>query len=211
MKIIGLGHYSRVGKDSLAKMIVKELATRGIQADIWSFAWKLKDVSFQLYGWAGLRQPSFYETEEGAALRHVKLDAIGLTPIEVWVKLGNAVRNEVYGATWIDNVLNRKCENGVVVIPDVRFTNEVDAIRQKGGMLVKVIRPGFGPLNTPSDLALMGCRCWDMVVGESGQMSELSEAASNIAAWIAGVEECPAQTGQEIDRLLAVEQHCFPN
>ena len=35
-----------------------------------------------------------------------------------------------------------------VVIPDVRFQNEADEIRRRGGIVVQIMRPGVGPVNS---------------------------------------------------------------
>ena len=36
---------------------------------------------------------------------------------------------------------------GLHVVPDVRFANEAEAIRELGGVIVRVERPGVGPLS----------------------------------------------------------------
>src|ERR1035437_2708896 len=99
MRIIGLGHYSRTGKDSFANYFL--LHTPG--AIKIPFAWKLKSITHDLYSWAGLREPEYYETPEGALARDIVLPDLGLTPVQVWVKFGTpAVREQVYDKTWID-------------------------------------------------------------------------------------------------------------
>ena len=83
MKIIGLGHYSRVGKDTFANYLVESLAEYQPSLKVLkrSFAWKLKQVTHELFSWAGLREPEFYETAEGAAVRQVKCIATISFPV----------------------------------------------------------------------------------------------------------------------------------
>ena len=62
-----------------------------------SFAYKLKQVCHELYGWAGLREPEFYETPDGEQYREVILPEIGKSPRQIWIDMGTkAVRRHVY-------------------------------------------------------------------------------------------------------------------
>ncbi len=174
--IVGLGHYSRTGKDTFANYLIEECEKLGIKAIKRSFAWKLKQITHDLYAWAGLREPEFYETDEGAALRNVKT-AIGLTPIETWVKFGtDAVRQNVYQNTWLDYLLKTKVDADVLIIPDVRFPNEAEAVKEGGGWLLKVVRPGFEPRQTVADLALCDYLGWDDVIGDEDIRTLCNEA-----------------------------------
>lgn len=207
MKIIGLGHYSRTGKDSLANYLLNELVGQGLTAKKIPFAWKLKDICEQLYGWDGLKGAAYYDTKEGEQFRDVKLPTIGKTPVEIWVAMGTpAVRENVYQKTWIDYVLRTDHGVDVVIIPDVRFPNEVQAIRDLSGWLVKVVRPGYGPKDTVADKALLEFTGWDIVAGASGAMSELEDWAVKIARAIAFGQECPPQDNFLRKAALAVEK-----
>lgn len=206
MKIIGLGHYSRTGKDSLANYLTARLETAGVTSKKIPFAWKLKDICHQLYGWDGLREAAFYDIKENEYLRDVKLPTIGKTPVEIWVDMGTpAVRNNVYMNTWIDYVLRTDHGVDVIIIPDVRFPNEVEAIRELNGWLGKVVRPGYGPRNTVADRALLGWNGWDAVVGQSGKMSELDQWAKDLAESIVFNLPYPVQTEDAKRAALAVE------
>lgn len=181
MKILGLGHYSRVGKDEIANQIVQLSEERlpGTRVKKLPFAWKLKDVCHQLYGWDGLREAEFYDTDEGAPYRDIKLPKIGMTPVELWVGVGHGLRLHAHPETWVDYVLRKDHDCDILVIPDVRYPNEVEAIRYLGGIVVKVVRPGYGPRDTPADLALWGWDGWDYVVG-GGAIPELRSWAEKL-------------------------------
>lgn len=188
LKIIGLGHYSRVGKDTFAKHIQNLCIDKGVNCQITSLAYKLKEIAFQLYGWAGMREPEFYETEEGALARNVPLTAMaseifpdGPTPVEVWIAIGSpAIRDCVYPDTWIQEVIGNAPDGGVLVIPDVRFPNEFNTIRGKGGTLIKIERPDFLPRDSVADMALINETSWDYLVTNEGGMSELQPKAQEI-------------------------------
>lgn len=207
MKIVGLGHYSRTGKDTLANALVNYLQMQGRTAKKIPFADKLKDICQQLYGWDGLKDREYYDTPEGEKFRDVPLPTIGKTPVEIWVAMGTpAVREKVYMNTWIDYVLKTDHGVDVVVIPDVRFPNEIEAVRSHGGWLVKVVRPGYRPRDTVADQALMGYTGWDIVAGSSGAMMELNEWAAEIANAIVEGRPCPYQSYIEKMDALSVEE-----
>lgn len=212
MKIIGLGHYSRTGKDTFADSLAKDIRIRSsgdTKVKKIPFAWKLKDICHQLYSWDGLREAEFYDTEEGAPYRDILLPTIGKTPVEVWIAMGTpAVRENVYQATWIDYLLKTALGLDVLIIPDVRFPNEVKAIRELGGTIIKVVRPGYGPRDTVADKALLGFTGWDYVIGSSGKIAELHEWASSFGAALEGNLLMPRQTAEQRAKAMTVE--CEP-
>lgn len=179
MRYIGLGHYSRTGKDTFANYLVEEFTQLGYRAKKLPFAWKLKQICHDLYAWDGLREPEFYDTKEGEPYRDIPLPTIGKTPVEIWVAMGTpAVRECVYMDTWIRYVMDNDHDCDVLIVPDVRFPNEVQAIHDKGGIAGKIVRPGYGPRNTVADQALVGFTGWDFCFGGRGGMDDLREEAS---------------------------------
>jgi hypothetical protein len=198
--VIGLGSYSRVGKDTFGNALVDALRERcpGIRVGKKSFATKLKDVTSQLYGWAGLRDEDYYNDPAHEHERTVVLPALDMTPVDVWVKFGTvAVREKVYDPTWVDYVLETDTGLDVMIIPDVRFLNETEALRAKDAHLIKVVRPGYGPRMTVADLALIHYTGWDNVIGdhrEADGMALLRRWADKYARVILG--EAPWSTVQ---------------
>jgi hypothetical protein len=208
MKIIGLGHYSRTGKDTFANAAVAWFgANSKLVAKKIPFAWKLKQICHDLYAWDGMREPEFYDTPEGEKFRDIPLPTIGKTPVEIWVAMGTpAVRENVYQRTWIDYLLKSDHQCDVLLVPDVRFPNEVSAIQELGGTIHKIVRPGYGPRNTVADKALLGFTGWDYVWGAHGDIDRLRVEAYNVAAAVAGLGEWPVQTIDDKIRALSVEK-----
>ncbi|MGH7192225.1 MAG: hypothetical protein ACREJM_01685, partial [Candidatus Saccharimonadales bacterium] len=203
MQIVAFSHYSRTGKDSTANYLLGRLRSAGVRAEKRSFAYKLKQITHDLYGWAGLREPEFYETEEGAKQRDEPL-AIGKTPVEVWVAVGNLLRDHVHPATWIDYVVKSTDGLDVCLISDCRYENEAEAIKAAGGKIVKVVRPHYGPRQTVADRALMGWPGFDYVIGSSGKLEELEHWATLFSTGLlTGL--WPTQTLEEKLAALKVE------
>jgi hypothetical protein len=211
MKLIGLGHYSRTGKDTLANYCIEALAAKspGYRAKKIPLAWKLKDICHQLYAWDGLREPEFYDTPEGEPYRDIVLPTIGKTPVTVWVDMGTpAVRDEVYDKTWIDYLFKGVTETDALFVPDMRFPNEVEAGHEQFGddfLHGKVVRPGKGPRDTVADRALLGYTGFHFVAGGSGSLDELRWWADWISDWVLGKRQKPWQSEVDRNRALSVE------
>lgn len=205
---IGLGHYSRTGKDTFANYLVAAIQERDryLRVIKRSFAWKLKQITYELYGWAGMMPPEHYETKEGEKDRDIVLPALGMTPVQVWVQFGTkAVREHFYPDTWRDYLLKTDHKADVVIVPDMRFPNETGAIEEVGGLKIKIVRPGYGPRKTVADRALLGYNGWDYVFGHHGTMEALRLQSLPLASWITGLIARPVQSPSERAAALAVE------
>ena len=131
-RIIGLMGYAHAGKDTAAEGLIAAGWTRVAFADA------LKAVA-QHIGWDGRK------------------DAHGRVLLQ---RLGVAVRDYVDSEAWV-RAAARTIDgiDGDVVVTDVRFPNEVEFIRARCGMVVRIDRPGTGPLNDhASEHAWTGAR-----------------------------------------------------
>lgn len=134
--LIGIGHKARVGKDTVAWMLVDALRTEGVDARRYGFADALKAVCRVEYGMrekdAPLLQRVGVAYRDGSrACRHnnsalILPHALPPTP-----------------DVWVTALLDTIAEDApsVAIIPDTRFKNELEAIRTAGGLYVRVDRP----------------------------------------------------------------------
>jgi hypothetical protein len=199
MKTICMGHYSRVGKDSLANFIGDHL-TGKIGFKKIPLAWKLKQICHDLYGWAGVLPPEDYDRTDLEHLRDVELPMIGKTPVQLWVEVGMKMR-DVYDHTWLRYVA--EVDVPVKAVPDIRFPNEFDLFHEQGAIMVKVVRPGYQPRQTEADMALIDEDRWDYVVGGTGKLSELRAWAEEFANYFLGVGPLPVQRPSEKEWQLS--------
>jgi len=126
--IIGILGRSRSGKDTAAQYIQRYAP----HYDICRIAEPIKESLKILYGWTDKHTEGF--------LKEVRDPVINKSPREAMIETGEKVRRES-GADFFINMLLRK-HTGNVIIPDVRFQNEVDRIREAGGIIIKIERPG---------------------------------------------------------------------
>ena len=66
------------------------------------------------------------------------------------------------------------------IITDVRFPNEAQAIKDKGGIIIRVDRPGVSPINDhPSEIGLDGWK-FDYTIANVSDIFDLKESVKNI-------------------------------
>jgi hypothetical protein len=84
-----------------------------------------------------------------------------------------------------------------VVIGDVRFPNEVDAVHRLGGIVVRVDRevPGTAEDFHLSEIALADYRGWDRIVRNDGSLDALSAKVRDV------ISTCHSMYRQALDAL----------
>lgn len=109
----------------------------------------------------------------------------GKSPRKILQLLGtDCVRRVIDDDVWIKSM--ERCIDGLthddgrhVVITDVRFPNEADAIRSWGGQVWRVVRPGVSDVEAHvSETALDNYR-FDRVLINSGTLAEFRSLASD--------------------------------
>ena len=127
-----------------------EYASRSIwpYARAFSFADPLKIISIQLFG---LTEEQCYGTDEEkntpVDIKWEDLPRAGmkkgnLTAREFLQYFGTDICRKIKPNIWVENCINRMLESGteLAIVPDVRFPNEADAIKQAGGKVIRLTR-----------------------------------------------------------------------
>lgn len=133
--LIGLLGQAQSGKDSIADYLCAHHAFYKF-----SFAYKLKEACTEIFDltWKQV------DTAEGKATIDPRYD---LTPRTLLQKVGVGMR-EIYPNIWIDRLFNSLRGNQFInkVITDVRFLNEVKAIKERNGIIIRLVREDFQAL-----------------------------------------------------------------
>ena len=66
-------------------------------------------------------------------------------------------RETLWDSFWLDVAERRMLDTGHVVITDVRFPNEAEWIRSKDGLLINIVRPGYGAVNNHASETVIEC------------------------------------------------------
>lgn len=179
MIIVAIGYKKSRGKDSLANFIKDHLSIhcKGCIVRKVGFADKLKDLCYQLYSWAGLQRGVYYESHYDE--KEIILPAIGMSPRDIWISVGNALRG-VYGYTWIHYVTKNPQNVDVLLCKDLGFWNEAEEVRATpNSVLVKMDREG--PLASDGrETELDGWSDWDAIAANHGTLPELQQIAVTI-------------------------------
>ena len=157
--LIGLGHTARVGKDTCGALLAKH-------------------HGYQVIAFADALRELVYHTDP--AVRSI-VDRIGWDEgkqaypdlvRKALIDVGNHARRILGEDVWIQAAFNR-IESDRAVITDVRYPNEVQAVKDHGGIVVKVTRPGCEPLPNVADQALADFDEWDGVLDNAGTVDDL--------------------------------------
>lgn len=186
--LIGISGYARVGKDTLASFIV------GHGYEQRSFAAPLKQMLYDLNPTVRLGRDARDACTGDyiyATIQEI-VDSVGWegakTDTEVrqlLQRLGtDAGRKNLGENVWVDALLNAPSA-GRVVVADCRFPNEAQAIRDDGGIVIRLTRPGFGPVNAHVSETALDTFWFDCVVQNNGAIGDLGTAADRIVgnAW----------------------------
>jgi hypothetical protein len=140
--IVGITGLIGSGKDTVADYLIKFHGFKKL-----SYAQPLKDAVAAVFGWdrdllEGTTLSSRQWREEVDEWWAKRLDIPHLTPRWVLQQWGTEVcRRNFHNDIWVASIENtlRKI-NDNIVITDCRFPNELDAIKNSGGTVVRVIR-----------------------------------------------------------------------
>ena len=181
MQIVAFGNKKGVGKSTCGKFLATFLKIENPNLKIKqiSFAAKLKDISFQLYGWAGLKRGVYYESHY--ELKEIVLPQLELSPRQIWIEVGNKMR-EVYENTWINFALFG-INTDIIIITDLRFRNEAKAILRASGLIVKINRLGISQGTDPAEVELDSWpdRQWDCIIDNNSSLQDLHSTVEQIA------------------------------
>lgn len=122
-------------------------------------------------------------TEVGRQGQLDVFEELGVTPAAVAAALSK-FHVEPGQTAWID-ALFENLDDGDFVVTDVRFPNEAEAILDRGGHVIKLVRPGFdtGTLNDhPSETEVENCR-FDRLVPNDGTLADLYERVDAVLTY----------------------------
>jgi hypothetical protein len=133
-QFVGLSGYARSGKDTVAAFLVAKYGYRQI-----AFADRLRDFVVALY-------PSIAEivNDAGGDWEKAKEDPEVRRMLQ---GVGVAARTHIDQNVWVAAELVPVGKDERIVVSDMRFANEADAIAARGGTLLRIERPGTKPIN----------------------------------------------------------------
>jgi len=101
--------------------------------------------------------------------------------------LGVGVRDILGADTWVRAAFAQYDPTQATVITDCRFPNELRAIKDRGGVIVRIERPGVGPVNAHVSEHAWGSVAPDYVIENGGDLEHLRRQAEELDRALRGV------------------------
>lgn len=177
--LIGISGALNSGKDSVAKIML-ELLWEKDRLPIWKikkFAEYLKDMCL------GLCQVPDFEHRE---YKNRLCDEWGMTGREVLQTVGSLFRDHFDKDVWVKLLFRGFYPDDEYckwIISDLRYANEFDAIKSRGGICIRVDRP-----NLPEDLSHTSETEWrnltfDYAISNDGTLDDLREKVKEMITY----------------------------
>ncbi len=196
--LIGIGGHLREGKDAVALRLVEKhgfvrigFADQIREELICYLGRSLVDhvLDSASLGFGFFRDAS--NTED--ALRKYleeKPDRFARTMQQEWGRMRRAQDSGYWIAAWRrKNNLERFVNKRDIVVPDVRFLSEVDVIRNLGGVILRVTRPGYDGDRDESEVFAREYLGWDAELMNDGMLEDLWAKVDALVSEVVGSEK----------------------
>lgn len=176
--IFAFGHRRYVGKDTAGRFLINHIRMNhgGLQVKKVSFATPLKEQCYKLFRNYGAKPPKYYEKHPNE--KDVVIPMLGRSMREIWIKYGNDVR-AIYPLTWVDLALIHD-SNNILLITDLRYINEAEAIKKRGGVLIRIDRDDIPQHDDIADSNLASYNDWDYIIKNNDDLNYLHRTVVRI-------------------------------
>lgn len=190
--LIGISGKAQAGKDTFARHLIyaygirtgREFAYKPmyysydalqgiVGIDVVKFAGALKQIVSILTG-------ILIADMEDAAIKDRKIEGWDMTLREMLQRLGtDLIKNQLDQDAWIKALFSKYDDiSSWWIVTDVRFPNEAKKIREMGGNLIRINRPGIKLMDHPTETGLDDWADWDMVVENDKDIDKLMHFAN---------------------------------
>lgn len=178
--LVGIAGQKQSGKNTVAKLIAAHLPGETVEI---AYATKMKE---SLAAFLGIPVEWIDLLKEGTSRIKIHPDpdlslelieglfSVELTFREAIQRYGTEAHRDVFrDSFWIEEALRDRDKSKITIVTDVRFPNEMEAIRDRGGMMIKVVRPGLPEDEHPSEQGIPDDDC-QVVILNDGTLDELA-------------------------------------
>jgi hypothetical protein len=145
VKLIGLSGYARSGKDTVASYLIENHEYTKM-----AFADPIRESLIRLNPIVEVKGMGGY-MPLATAVRFLGWETLKSDCPDVrklLQRMGTEVGREMFGKDlWVEQAFKQIPEGSSVVFSDVRYRNEADAIKQSGGEVWRIERPGVNAAN----------------------------------------------------------------
>ena len=180
--IIGISGKAGSGKDTAAKMLEVLYANPDISYEDFSNRKYKNFADIQIVHFADILKETVQvlvgigewetNTQEG---KKTTIEWIGKTVRELLQGIGQGLRDAIDPNLWVKILFANTEGWSNYIIADVRYPNEVYAIKKRNGVLIRIDRKGAGAGNHSSETALDDYKEWDVHIENNGSIEDLFE------------------------------------
>jgi hypothetical protein len=174
-RLIGVAGRARSGKDEFTRGLVAQGYIRGAFADA------LKEATALL---AGEPVENFFDE----VAKEAHSPALRMTRRKALQKVGTSMRDTLHPDIWVERTLAQAHGAPQFAISDCRYTNEAQAIRDAGGIVVVIERPGNAGLTGEAAAhvseAPLPDELVDLTITNSGSVEDLHACARLVAHYL---------------------------
>lgn len=99
---------------------------------------------------------------------------------ELLQRFGTEVGRSISPTLWVDALFMGYSEDDHWIIPDVRFPSEAEAIKERGGIIIRVDRETFSRDTHPSEVALDNYEGFDYRIDNNNDIEHLIDKVKGI-------------------------------
>lgn len=204
LKKVAICGRANTGKNSVAKLIASLLCKERDEYKMIAFADPMKRAIMQMYPWADrkclygpskLRNtpiPATWDKDGNELTYRQLLIDIGTRARENnpnhWVEVFdyNARQLDEHITQHLSRNITRMLKRKLLIVPDLRFHNEFDYLRQKGFFIIKLLRDSDIVINSPTetDQNSIGLSEFDYVLDNNGTLDDLKTHTKEIVKLI---------------------------
>jgi hypothetical protein len=161
--MIGLSGWARSGKDTVANYLVEKHGfVRVSFADQMRTALYNLDPTIDLMGYR-ISLRTAVDLTGWENLKAQSADVRGLMQ-----RMGTEVGRNLWGEDfWVEAAMNLVSPDTNIVVSDVRYPNEADAIRRRGGQVWRITRDGVGPANNHDSETSLNTYSFDQYIANN--------------------------------------------
>jgi hypothetical protein len=165
--LIGLSGYARSGKDATAELLCLNYEFKRL-----SFADPMRNAIYKLNPICSERgRVADVVDEYGWEIAKATPEVRRLLQV-----FGTEVGREMFGGNfWIDQAFKQIDPAANVVIADVRFPNEADAIKARGGTVIRINRHNLSAVNGHKSEHALDNYMFDHVIYNDGTLDDLAD------------------------------------
>ena len=176
VEILGLSGWARNGKDTVADHLISKYGYERI-----SFAAPMKEALYRL-------NPKITINNVVSTPIRIGVDIYGWDDLkthgpevrELLQRFGTEVGREMFGEDfWVNAAIDSIEDGSRVVVSDVRYPNEADAIKKLGGEVWRVVRPGFGAANGHASEHALNNYKFDYILDNNSGMELLYDSVDS--------------------------------